>query len=243
MPTVTALPVRPDLRDLLGWAMLDHFTSGRDIPVRVWINGRRDEDMMPSVFLRNYSRMRSWERQALALARGSVLDIGAGGGCHSLLLQKRGLDVLALERSPLACQVMRDRGIARVEQGDIFDLKGISFDTLLMLMNGLGMAGNEKDTLRLFRTLRRLLARGGQILGDSTDILYARMDAQGAFPGTDGYYGEVEFRLEYRGHRSEPFRWLYLDPALLAELSDKAGLQCEILTRSPGAHYLARLTA
>jgi hypothetical protein len=87
-----------------------------------------------------------------------------------------------------------------------------------------------------------MLTKGGQIIGDSTDILYSRMDSLSGFPPGNTYYGEVEFRLEYCGVKGTPFRWLYLDPSLLAELSDKAGLHCEIVQRSKDFHYLARLT-
>jgi SAM-dependent methyltransferase len=228
--------------DLLGFALYRYLTEGDDRPVRIWINGRRDEDLLPSVFFRSYSTMKGWDRLALRIARGSVLDVGAGAGSHSLILQHRDLDVTAIDTSGYACEVMKRRGVRRVMHENIFDVRGIPFDTLLMMMNGLGMAGTEKDTLKLFRHLRKLLAPGGQIVGDSTDILYSRMNPLEAFePGTT-YYGEVEFRLEYLSQKSQPFRWLYLDPALLAELADKAGLLCDVIYRSEDFHYLARMT-
>jgi SAM-dependent methyltransferase len=239
----SAMPLPFDPADLLGYALRDYFVNGTDVPVKVWINGRRDEDLMPSLFFRNYRHMRAWDRQALRMAKGSVLDAGAGSGGHSLILQGRGMDVTAVERSPASCEVMRLRGVQRVIQENLFDLRGIPFDTILMLMNGLGMAGTEKETLKLFRHLRKMLTKGGQIIGDSTDILYSRMDSLSGFPPGNTYYGEVEFRLEYCGVKGTPFRWLYLDPSLLAELSDKAGLHCEIVQRSKDFHYLARLTA
>lgn len=231
------------LPDLLGFALREFQLTGSEWPVRVWINGHPDAEMWPSYFFRNYQQMAGLDRMALRLSRGCVLDVGAGAGSHSLILQRRGLDVTALDISPGASQVMQLRGIQRVINEDIFDINGIPFDTILLMMNGLGMMGSEKDTLRLFRHLKKLLGRGGQILGDSTDILYARMDTLASFHPADKYYGEVEFVLEYRDFKSPAFRWLYLDPALLSELADKAGLQSEIISRDQDFRYLARLTA
>jgi len=192
--------------------------------------------------LRSYHQMKGWERQALSFCKGSVLDVGAGTGGHSLTLQKRGLDVTAIEISPSCCEVMRERGIEQVINDSIFNLKGIEYNTILLMMNGLGMCGNESETLRLFKHLKKLLAKGGQIIGDSTDILYARMNAMENFDFNGKFYGEVEFQLGYKNKKGTPFNWLYLDPVLLAELSDKAGLKAEIVRRDKDFHYLARLT-
>jgi len=238
-PTHVIAPVHPDL---LGYAIHRYHFMGDTSPINIWINGRRDADMQPSVFFRNYSHMQGWERRAMQLTRGSVLDVGAGAGCHSLLLQRRGLDVTALDQSPLACDVMHDRGVHRILQENISDVRGISFDTILFMMNGLGMSGTSSQTIKMLSHCRKLLGKKGQILGDSTDILYSRMNSLEAF-GQDHYYGEVEFEIEYHGMRAAPFRWLYLDPALLAELADKAGLEVNIEYRDSDFHYLARMTA
>jgi hypothetical protein len=110
-------------------------------------------------------------------------------------------------------------------------------------MNGLGMAGSEEGTLKLLKHLKRLLAPKGYIIGDSTDILYNTMNAERAFNSKVEYYGEVEFKLKYKGIEADPFKWIYIDPALLAELADKAGLHCDIIHRDANFHYLAKLRA
>jgi SAM-dependent methyltransferase len=229
--------------DPLGSAMHDFFHKGADYPIQVSINGRRDEDMLPSLFFRKYQTMRGYERLALKLCKGSVLDVGAAAGCHSLVLQRRGLDVTALEKSPLAAEVARLRGVERVICDDVFHVKGIQFNTILLLMNGLGMGGNEEGTLKLLKHLKKMLAPKGCIYGDSTDILYQTMDVNGVFGQGHEYHGQVKFDLKYRGVKAEPFPWIYLDPALLAELCDKAGLKCQIIHRDPNFHYLAKITS
>jgi SAM-dependent methyltransferase len=230
-------------KDPLGSAMRDFFYEGLDFPIQVTINGRRDDDMLPSLFFRNYQKMRGYERLALKLCKGSVLDVGAAVGCHSLLLQKRGLDVTALEKSPLAAEIARNRGVDRVICDDVFHVRGIQFNTILLLMNGLGMGGTEEGTLKLLKHLKKMLAPKGCIYGDSTDILYKTMDVKGVFGQGHDYHGQVKFKLKYRGISAEPFPWIYLDPALLAELCDKAGLKCQIIHRDPDFHYLAKITS
>lgn len=234
--------MKQEYSDLLGKAILDAHRGKMGQEVKVWMNGRKEEGYDPEVFLRSYAQMKGWERQALKLCKGSILDVGAGAGVHSLVLQKRGLDVTAVELSPACCQVMKEKGVQRVVNDSVFNIKGIEYNTILLMMNGLGMAGTEQETLKLFKHLKRLLAKGGQIIGDSTDILYAQMNAMANYDANGIFYGQVEFQLGYKNKKGTPFNWLYLDPVLLAELSEKAGLKAEIVRKDPDYHYLARLT-
>lgn len=229
--------------DPLGVAMRDYFETGKDTAIQVFMNGRRDADMRPSLFFRSYQHMKGYERLALRLAKGSVLDVGAAAGCHSLILQRRELDVTAVEISPVAAAIAAQRGVKRVLNESIFDVKGIPFNTILMLMNGLGMGGSEEGTLKLLKHLKKLLAPKGVIIGDSTDILYNTMNFHGAFEAGESYHGKVTFQLVYKKVEAKPFDWIYLDPALLAELCDKTGLSCEIIHRDVDFHYLSRLRA
>lgn len=237
------LPVENIIKDPLGVAMKAYFENGDDTPIKVFMNGKKDADMHPSLFFRHYAQMKGYERLALRFARGSVLDVGAAAGCHSLILQKRGLDVTAAEISPLAAAIASQRGVKRVLNENIFHIKGIPFNTILLLMNGLGMGGSEEGTLKLLKHLKKLLAPKGMIIGDSTDILYNTMNVTGAFQSGDNYHGKVRFQLVYKKIEANPFDWIYLDPALLAELADKAGLSCEIIHRDADFHYLAKLKA
>jgi len=228
--------------DPIGVAVYDYYLSGIDHPIKAKINGVADHDMLPSLFFRKYQQMKGFERLALKLCKGSVLDVGACVGSHSLILQKRKLDVTAIEKSSLSAEVASLRGVKRVMCEDVFNLKGIEYNTILVLMNGLGIAGDESKTLKLLKHLKRLLAPKGFILGDSTDVLYRTMNADKAFDIGDEYHGNVEFELTYKGVKADKFKWIYLDPALLSELCDKAGLKCEIIYRDENFHYLAKLS-
>lgn len=230
------------MEDPIGFAIREFYESGIDRPIEVRINGKKDAPLLPSVFFRSYAKMKGYERLALRYCKGSVLDVGAAAGCHSMILQKRSLDVTALEISPLSCAVLSARGVKRVINESIFDVKGIEYNTILLLMNGLGMAGSEEGTAKLLKHLKRMLAHKGVILGDSTDILYNTMDVDSSFKEKEEYYGKVTFELKYDGVEADPFDWIYLDPALLSELCDKVGLNCQIIHRDEHFHYLAKIS-
>ena len=40
------------------------------------------------------------------MATGKTLDVGAGSGCHSLVLQEKGIDVTAIDISPLSVETI-----------------------------------------------------------------------------------------------------------------------------------------
>ncbi len=164
----------------MGQAIADYHSTGQASRLRVF-SSMFDEDEIPVAHLfRTYDQMPLLERQAMDLCRGRVLDVGAGAGCHALLLQERGLAVTAIDVSPLSCGVMRERGLADVRQCDIMqcDLKE-QFDTILLMMNGLGIAGTVERLPDLLNHLRTMLSDDGQILTDSSDLRYIFEDEDG----------------------------------------------------------------
>jgi hypothetical protein len=104
-----------------------------------------DEDIMPiETLFRSFAGMPELEQKALKLAQGRTLDVGAGAGCHSLILQEKGIDVTAIDISPLSVETMRERGVMKVLQQDFFTLN-TQFDTILLLMNGIGIVGKAEN--------------------------------------------------------------------------------------------------
>ena len=94
------------------------------------------------------------------------------------------------------------------------------FDTLLLLMNGAALAGTLPRLSDLLRLLDGQLAPGGQMLLDSTDILGGDPPAAGSWD-EDGYPGEVQYQLEFRGERGAPFPQLFIDPVTLERVAAK----------------------
>ena len=93
-------------KDPMGAAILDFQQHGKAARLRV-LSSMFEEDEMPVKHLfRSTREMPMLEQKALQLAKGRVLDIGAGSGCHTLERQKKGLAVKAIDISPLSCEAM-----------------------------------------------------------------------------------------------------------------------------------------
>ena len=233
------------IHDPMGAAIRDYHLRGKAARLRV-MSSMFDEDEMPVDHLfRTFDDMPHLEQKALNMTYGKVLDIGAGAGCHALALQERGMDVKAIDISPLSCEVMKERGIKDVECVNLFckQLQG-KYDTLLLLMNGTGIAGKLSQLPALLNRLKELLSEEGQILIDSSDLKYIYEDEDGSMDIdlNAPYYGEVDYQMQYRDIKGEPFDWLYTDPMLLASVSKQCGLQCQIIEQGEHYDYLAKLT-
>lgn len=233
------------IHDPMGAAIRDYHLRGKAARLRV-MSSMFDEDEMPVDHLfRTFDNMPHLEQKALNMAYGKVLDIGAGAGCHALALQERGMDVKAIDISPLSCEVMKERGIKDVECVNLFckQLQG-KYDTLLLLMNGTGIAGKLSQLHALLNRLKELLSEEGQILIDSSDLKYIYENEDGSMDIdlNAPYYGEVDYQMQYRDIKGEPFDWLYTDPMLLASVSKQCGLQCQIMEQGEHYDYLAKLT-
>ncbi len=228
--------------DPLGLAVQDYYSLKIDLPLTVHTAGFDPDAMQPSYFFRTPDEMPFLEKEALRRVRGKVLDIGACAGAHSLVVQENGTEIVALESSALCCEVMRRRGIKEVVCTDIFQWKGMQFDTLLLLMNGLGIAGSLPRLSDLLRHLKTLMKPGAQLLADSSDLIYLFEDEEGEAlidVNSNCYYGELEYRFEYKGIKGDKFPWLYVDAESLQDAVDAAGLKIVELIEGDHYDYLA----
>ncbi|GAA4349608.1 class I SAM-dependent methyltransferase [Hymenobacter saemangeumensis] len=232
--------------DILGQALLDYHRGRTNATLTVHCNVADDEELPASYFFRTLLQMPELERLALEECRGRVLDVGAGAGCHSLELQSRSFTVKAVDVSAGAVQVMTERGVQQVARHSLFEARPndeLPFDTILLLMNGLGLAGSLNGLDKLLAHARTLLAPGGQILATSSDISYLYEDEEGALLiNLNGpYYGEVEYAFGYEGRRGVTFPWLFVDAALLHDTAEAAGYTADILGEDEDGQYLVRL--
>lgn len=225
-------------QDVLGLAILDALNTGKNTPVDLSLNGVQDDPMDAATFLRTYAHWPEMEKQAVALAAGRVADLGAGGGCHSLYLQDT-LDVTAVEKSPLCCKVMQQQGIQKVVEADVWEWQPERpFDTLLLLMNGIGMCGGGLKCTDFLKHLTTFLAPGGSIIGESTSVAYMYDDWKDR---PRDYPGDAQFEVGRNG-AVQTFDWVYLEPLYLAWCAHEAGLDMEMLSKTESGAYLVRLT-
>ena len=227
----------------MGAAILDYQTKGKAGKLSI-LSSMFDEDEMPVKHLfRNLEEMPMLEQKALSLAKGKVLDVGAGAGCHALALQAQSIAVKAIDISPLSCEAMELRGVMDAECINLFDEHlETGFDTILLLMNGTGIAGKIENLPALFNRLKALLNKDGQILIDSSDIKYIYENEDGSFDINlnAAYYGEVDYQMVYKDVKGDSFDWLYVDFPLLKSIAESCGLHGELIAEGEHYDYLAR---
>lgn len=231
-------------KDPMGAAILDYLEHGKAGKLRVF-SSQFDEDEIPvRTLFRTEKQMSPLERTALQLVSGRILDVGAGSGCHSLALQAAGKEVEAIDISPLSVEAMRRRGVGQAVQANLFsDSFCGAYDTLLMLMNGSGIIGRLENLPAFFRKAKQLLRPGGSILMDSSDLRYLYEDEDGSFviDIAGDYYGEVDFRMQYKQVEGDPFDWLYIDFQTLSLYAAQNGFTAELVKEGKHYDYLARL--
>lgn len=232
------------MKDLFGQAILDFQTnnSPEDLQTETSIS---EADEMPVAYLfRAFDQMPFLEQTALKLAKGKTLDVGCGAGSHSLHLQDKGLEVTAIDISAKAIAACQLRGLKHARVQHVLAIQNETFDTILLLMNGTGIFRTLEELPTYLQKLQSLLNPNGQILIDSSDLIYMydeNEDGSYSIPA-EGYYGELTFTVSYKGQTEEPFPWLYLDYNTLQRAAQAHGFQCDLLVEGDHYDYLARLS-
>lgn len=234
----------PPQKDPMGTAIADYHRTGRASTLRVF-SSQFDEDEIPVAQLfRTYDEMPPIEQQALTLAQGHILDVGAGSGCHALALQKLGKKVTAIDISELSVNVMCERGVDDARAIDLYDEHlAETYDTILLLMNGSGIIGNMEGMERFFMRMKQLLRPGGCIYMDSSDLKYLFEEEDGSFviDIAGDYYGLVDFRMQYKQVKGDAFDWLYIDFETLTFYAEQYGFSTELICEGEHYDYLAKI--
>ena len=231
-------------KDPMGRAISDYFHTGKAGKLRVLSSMFYEDEIPVATLFRDFDEMPIQEQKAIELCRGKILDVGAGSGCHSVILKERGHETVAIDISELSVEVMRERGIDARNTNFFDETFTEKFDTILLAMNGIGIVGKIDRLPLFFRSVKRLLAPGGQVLLDSSDIRYVFMDEDGAMDIdlAAGYYGEIDYKMRYKNITGEPFDWLYIDFDTLSMYAEEHGFICEKCIDGEHYDYLARIT-
>lgn len=231
-------------KDPMGAAIADFYTKGKAAKLRV-LSSQFDEDEIPvEQLFRTFDEMPPLEQEALRLASGKILDCGAGSGCHALALQDMGKEVEAIDISPRSVEVMQKRGVKQAYCVNLFDENYLQkFDTILMLMNGSGIIGKLENMSAFFTKMKQILNPGGCIYMDSSDLRYLFEDEDGSFlmDLAGDYYGEIDYRMQYKQVRGEVFDWLYVDFQTLSLYAEANGFKAELVQEGEHYDYLACL--
>jgi cyclopropane fatty-acyl-phospholipid synthase-like methyltransferase len=230
--------------DLFGKAILDFQTNNSSEDLVTETNISEADEMSVEYLFRDFKAMPKLEQRALQLTKGKILDVGCGAGSHALYLLEKGFDVTAIDISANAINACELRGLKTARVQNILEVENETFDTILLLMNGTGIFGKLSETSKYLQKLKSLLKPNGQILIDSSDIIYMFDEAENGskWIPSNGYYGELTFTVTYKNETEEPFPWLYLDYNMLQNAALANGLHCELIVEGDHFDYLAKLT-
>ena len=232
------------MKDLMGRAIWDYYYQENSEDLQTETSISELDDLPVSYLFRDYQEMNALEKKALDLSFGKVLDVGSGAGSHSLYLQnERKLEVTALDISPKSIEICKARGVKNAICEDLLQFSEKNFDTVLLLMNGTGIFQSLEHIDQYLQKLKSLVAENGQILIDSTDILYMydQDEDGGVLVPATGYYGELDYYLHYKGESELPMKWLYLDFDTLENAAIANGFKIQKIEQLEDS-YLAKIT-
>ena len=230
--------------DLLGNAIHDYYLKKNNNPLITWTSLTDKETLDCKYFFRKYNEMPLIEKKALDLSKGKILDVGCGAGCHSLYLQDfKKENVTSIDISKKCIEVSKLLGLKKTINQSFFKHKNDKYDTILFLMNGAGICGTLDRLELLLNHSAKLLNDNGQLLIDSSDLIYLfdKDSDGGVWVRGDKYYGELKYYLSYE-NQEENFPWLYVDYEKLEEIAFKNKLHCEKMISGENYDYLAKIT-
>ncbi|MCX6181697.1 MAG: methyltransferase domain-containing protein [Bacteroidetes bacterium] len=231
-------------KDIIGAACMDYFVSQKEAKIIVTSSIPEKSHIPVSYLFRSYEEMPELEKTALKLCKGKILELGGGVGSHALELQKSGLDVTLLDSSALCCEIALKRGVAKVVHEKLENFSDHNFDTILLLMNGIGISGTLNGLDVFLEKSKKMLNQGGQIIFDSCDILYMFENEDGSvsIDLNAKYYGEVVYTMSHKKSKGNPFPWLFISADMIKAMAEQRGYKFEILYQEEEGMYLARLT-
>ena len=210
----------------------------------------RDDDFIdlgsqPGLYFTEYDEWTELERQAIARARGRVLDIGCGAGRHSLYLQSKGFDVSAIDASPGAIKVCKLRGLKKALVRSISEIDKFpksAFDTILMLGNNFGLFGDAENARKILEKMTRITKPDAQIIAgtrnpystnDKDHLAYHRFNRRrGRMPG------QLKIRVRYRKTVGEWFDYLLVSPEEMRKILKNTGWEIKEFLDDGDANFI-----
>jgi SAM-dependent methyltransferase len=202
-------------------------------------------ETLPAYYFAPFRRWAAHERRAMRFVRGRVLDVGSGAGRVALYLQRRGVEVLGIDVSPLAIQVCKLRGL---KEARLLPAAGVNqldskFDTILMFGNNFGLFSGYKRGRTLLNKFYGITSESARIIAESTDpyqtnnrthIAYHRRNRR-----RGRMSGQVRIRIRYRTYATPWFDYLLVSKVEMRELITGTGWRIERFLNSSGPQYIA----
>ncbi len=141
---------------------------------------------------------------------------------------KKGFDVVGIDASATQVALARIRGVLQVYPASVHRLpRGLgTFDTVLMMGNNLGLAGDVPRVRRFLRDLREITRKGARLIGHSRipgtwsedHLPYVKSNIRRKRPP-----GLITLRVRYKGRVGDWFDLLLISPDAFAALAHETG--------------------
>lgn len=200
----------------------------------------------PAAYFAEYEDWPEIQKQAIKYAWGRVLNVGAGAGRVSLYLQKKKLDVVAIDNSPLAIKVCKKRGVKHaiilpIEQIDKF--KPNSFDTVVMFGNNFGLFGSFRKAKVLLKKFYKITSPNALIIAEVNDpyktddpvhLAYHKLNKRrGRMPG------QLRIRIRFKNYIGNWFDYLMVSKSEMKEILKDTGWRVKKFIDSDNFMYSA----
>ena len=215
--------------------------------------GERDDGYIqvydhPSWYFTSFDEWYPHLQQAMACVNGRTLDIGCGAGRVTRYLQDMGVEVVGIDRSPLAVQVCMERGLRDTKVLSINEVSarmlGV-FDTIIMTGNNFGIFGNVDRARLLLRRFLDVTTDDGRIIAETTDP-YATDDPvhlayQERNRNMGRMGGQYRHRERYRNLKGPWFDWLFASRDEMRRIVEGTGWAVREFIEPEGAQYVVTL--
>jgi SAM-dependent methyltransferase len=237
--------MNPQSMKPFGEAIAAYFEGDTTVELIMRRDDGQEFTVPAGVFFRGPSEFSAIDQAAVELCTGRVLDVGAGTGVHSLVLQEKGLHVTCIDISQNAVSIMKQRDLTDVHRADIFEYSEGPFDTLLMMGHGIGLVETTDGLDRFLERAHYLLTEDGQVLLDSLDVRVTDDPGNLAYHEANRragrYIGEIRIQFEFRGEKGPYCGWLQVDEETLREHAETGGWRCELIHKEDSGDHLSRL--
>ncbi|NPD88203.1 MAG: methyltransferase domain-containing protein [Asgard group archaeon] len=232
--------------DAFGHLIHDHYNGIEVLEIIERDDGYIDSFPGTKAYFSEFEKWKDSEKEAMYYVQGKVLDIGCGAGRHSLYLQTRDFDVVAIDSSPLAIEVSKLRGVKKAEVKSLHEIDSTFgvFDTILMLGNNFALMGNPKNASRLLKIFHKITSENGFIIAECADPYstdnkdHTDYHEKNRKRGRLG--GQLSIRVRHRKFISNWFDFLLLSKEEVQEIMKDTGWKIEQFIEGDGSgKYIA----
>ncbi|WP_459193641.1 class I SAM-dependent methyltransferase [Halosimplex sp. J119] len=219
----------PETGDALGAMLRDYHETGEGVEVIERDDGWIGISAGGEFYFAGYDEWPAPDRRAVDRVGGRVLDVGCGAGRAALYLQEQGHDVTAIDVSPGAVEVARERGVDDARVVDVADVAEAfdrgTFDSVLMLGNNFGLVGSAETAPDRLRGLAEVATDDATLVAQSRDPVATDDESHLAYHEYNRERGRLpgalRMRVRHETLATPWFDYLMAAPDTMADLASE----------------------